>query len=104
MDLTTTTSIEVARNEEGYLLDPAQWTEAIAEAIARESSITLTPDHWTSILEARRDFFESGQSPGLRRLSSKTKLPIKRFYELFPGGPGKLIAKVAGIPKPKSCL
>ena len=29
---------------------------------------------------------------------------IKEFYELFPGGPLKISTKIAGVPKPKSCI
>ena len=47
---------------------------------------------------------ESGSSPGLRKISKRSETPIKSIYKLFPDGPAKLIAKIAGLPKPKSCL
>jgi sulfur relay (sulfurtransferase) DsrC/TusE family protein len=28
----------------------------------------------------------------------------KELYELFPGGPGKLAAKVSGLKKPTGCI
>ncbi|MBG7611695.1 TusE/DsrC/DsvC family sulfur relay protein, partial [Polaribacter sp. BAL334] len=31
-------------------------------------------------------------------------IDIKEFYELFPGGPLKVSTKIAGVPKPKSCI
>lgn len=94
----------VAVNEEGFLLDPAAWTPAIGMSIASAIGITMSPDRWTVINVAREEFLSEKASPGLRRLSKKTGLPIKTFYDLFPDGPAKKIAKIAGIPKPKSCL
>lgn len=89
---------------EGFLLDPAMWNSGMANAIAAELGIALTPEHWKVLEAARAEFAEAGQSPGLRKLSKRTGLPMKTFYDLFPDGPGKKIARVAGIPKPKSCL
>jgi TusE/DsrC/DsvC family sulfur relay protein len=89
---------------EGYFTRPDEWTPEIAEALAREVGITLTEPHWQAIRFARVDFVERGESPGLRRIETYAKIPIKQIYALFPKGPGKLLAKIAGIPKPKSCL
>ena len=93
-----------ARDPEGFLLDPTQWNRALGETIAHEVGLTLSPQHWTVIDAARGDFGSAGASPGLRRLSKLTGFPIKTFYDLFPDGPAKKIARAAGIPKPKSCL
>lgn len=94
----------LAVNEEGFLADPPRWTPAIGGAIATELGIAMTPESWTAVNAARAEFLAEGASPGLRRLSKKTGMPIKAFYDLFPDGPAKKIARVAGIPKPKSCL
>jgi dissimilatory sulfite reductase related protein len=94
----------VAVNEEGFLLDPAAWTPAIGVGIANDVGITMSPERWTVVNAARDEFVTEKASPGLRRLSKKTGLPIKTFYDLFPDGPAKKIARIAGIPKPKSCL
>lgn len=89
---------------EGFLANPSDWTPEIAAAIAHEQGLTLTPDHWRVLEAARTDFQGRGQSPGPRRLTACCAIEMRRLYELFPKGPGKLVAKVAGIPKPKSCL
>jgi dissimilatory sulfite reductase related protein len=31
-------------------------------------------------------------------------VPIKELYQLFPKGPAKKAAKIAGIPKPRGCI
>ena len=91
-------------NDEGFLLDASVWTPAIGESIAAELGLALNPRHWQVISFAREDFAAKGQSPGLRRITTNTPVNMKEIYELFPKGPGKLVARIAGLPKPKSCL
>ena len=92
------------KDAEGFLLRPSDWSRALAEATASGLGLALSETHWKVIEAARADFAEVGASPGLRRLSKSSGVPIKELYVLFPDGPAKKIAKVAGIPKPKSCL
>jgi tRNA 2-thiouridine synthesizing protein E len=96
--------IPVDVDAEGFLANPSAWTQPMAEAIAQEVGVSLSPIAWKVIEFARADYFAQKQSPGLRRITANTGVPTKSLYELFPKGPGKLIARVAGIPKPKSCL
>ena len=91
-------------NGEGYLTDANQWTPAVGEAIAGEVGIALDASHWEVINFAREDYASTGKSPGLRRIAANTKANMKDLYRLFPKGPGKLVARIAGTPKPKSCL
>ncbi len=77
----------------------------LAEALAKESGILLTPRHWQVINFCREDAAKnSGASPGLRRITQLSGVSMKELYALFPKGPGKLAARIAGLPKPKSCL
>ncbi|MBI5508745.1 MAG: TusE/DsrC/DsvC family sulfur relay protein [Deltaproteobacteria bacterium] len=92
------------RDVDGFLCDSAQWTPALAEALAREVGMTLTPEHWQVLTFCREDFARQGVSPGVRRVAQLSGIDMKALYRLFPKGPGKLAAKLAGIPKPKSCL
>ena len=95
----------VARNEEGFLTDHNQWTREIAEALAAEAGIaSLTEKHWQVIEFCRSDNEAQGQPPGLRRISKLSGVSMKELYQLFPKGPGKLAARIAGLPKPKSCI
>ena len=96
--------IPVDVDAEGFFANPASWTAAMAEAIAQEAGVSLSPTAWKVLDFARADYLAQKQSPGLRRITANTGVPTKTLYELFPKGPGKLIAKIAGIPKPKSCL
>ncbi len=89
---------------DGYLAQPKDWTPEMGEAIAKEVGVTLVPEAWKVVQFARKDYFDEGQTPGLRRIVAQTAVPMKDIYKMFPGGPGKLIAKIGGVPKPKSCL
>lgn len=97
------TTVQV--DDEGYLADPADWNEDLAGALAKDEGIDeLTDRHWVVIRFAREDFDSKGETPGLRRISKRADVPTKELYELFPGGPGKKVARIAGLPKPKGCV
>lgn len=98
-------------DEEGYLLDLADWQEAVAEALAASEGLTLTPAHW-EVIHALREFHARfGLSPAMRPLCKylkETLGPEKAssiyLLELFPGSPAKRAARIAGLPKPDNCL
>jgi TusE/DsrC/DsvC family sulfur relay protein len=99
----TGTTVEV--DAEGFLVDPAQWTEELAAAIARENGIPeLTPRHWQVVNYMRTTYLDTGQAPSIRSLGKQSGVPIKELYALFPKGPAKLAAKIGGIPKPRGCI
>ncbi len=90
--------------EEGYLTNPAQWNKTIAAELAKEEGIPeLTPAHWKVIEFLQQDYREKGALPTIRRINVAC-VPTKEFYVLFPGGPLKKAAKIAGLPKPASCV
>ena len=92
-------------NNEGFILDADQWTPELAEALAESAGLgTLTDKHWQVITFCREDAAREGQSPGLRRISKLSGVSMKELYKLFPKGPGKLAARVAGLPKPQACI
>jgi TusE/DsrC/DsvC family sulfur relay protein len=97
------TAVEV--DAEGFLADPDQWNEQVAAEIAAEVGVgELTERHWLVINFMRKTYLESGAAPSIRTLGKASGVPIKELYELFPKGPAKLAAKVAGIPKPRGCI
>jgi len=90
---------------EGFLTDPGQWNETIAEAIARRNGIDrLTDRHWLVVRFMRDRYLTSGAAPSIRSLGKESGVPVKELYELFPKGPAKLAAKIGGIPKPTGCI
>ncbi len=98
-------SVEAVQTDaEGYLSNRDDWSEVLAAEFATQFGVELSDEHWKVLNAARAIENESGSSPGLRKISKRSETPIKAIYKLFPDGPAKLIAKIAGIPKPKSCL
>ena len=101
----TTTLLAVERDGEGFLRHADQWTEALAAEIAAEAGIdTLTDRHWLVVRYMRDTYLETGTAPTIRTLGKASGVPVKELYQLFPKGPAKLAAKVAGIPKPRGCI
>jgi len=90
-------------NDEGYLIYPEQWDKDIAIEIAKEYGIILTDKHF-AVLDFLRQKFFAGESLTIRKVGNSGILDIKEFYHLFPGGPLKIASKIAGIPKPVSCI
>ncbi len=97
-------AISVKLDPDGFLVDAGQWTKEVAEALAGEEHLSLTPTHWKVIDFVRKDYQEQHASPGLRRISLGSGVGMKDLYALFPRTPGKSAARIAGVPKPKSCL
>lgn len=92
-------------NEEGFLVDPAQWTEDMAPQIAQAAGIDeLTPLHWLVIRFMRAEYQAKGTGPTVRVLGKTSGVSIKELYQLFPKGPAKTAARIAGIPKPRGCI
>ncbi|WP_296260304.1 MULTISPECIES: TusE/DsrC/DsvC family sulfur relay protein [unclassified Pseudomonas] len=101
----------IALDKDGYLVDLHDWSNKVAQALAQEEGIDLTPEHW-EILELLRAFHAEFQlSPATRPLVKYTalKLGVEKgnslhLNRLFNGTPAKLAAKLAGLPKPTNCL
>ena len=99
----TYAGITVDVNEEGYFTTPSQWTKEIGNEIAKELDIVLTDQHF-AIIEWLRNRHNSGDALSIRSINHSGILDVKTFYQLFPGAPLKKATKIAGIPKPASCI
>lgn len=99
----TIAGVNVEVTEEGYLEDYKQWNEDVAKEIAKEEGIELTDKHF-EVLKFLREKYEEGASLTIRKIGKSGITDIKEFYKLFPGGPLKKSSKIAGIPKPTSCV
>ena len=105
MTTTLIADAPVDLDPEGFLVDPAQWNERIAEAIAAEHGIAeLTDRHWLVVRFMRERYLATGAAPSIRALGKESGVPVKELYELFRKGPAKLAARIGGIPKPKGCI
>ncbi len=95
------TTVEV--NAEGYLKNMDQWTPELAKEMAAKENIVLTDKHF-EVLNWLRAKQKEGVALSIRKLGNSGLVDIKQFYQLFPGGPLKISSKLAGIPKPASCI
>ncbi|TVZ05332.1 TusE/DsrC/DsvC family sulfur relay protein [Trebonia kvetii] len=105
MPTVTYAGTAVTVNDEGFFTDPAQWREDMAPLIARQEGITqLTDRHWQVIKFMRHEYEAKGTGPTVRVLGKTSGVSVKELYQLFPHGPAKEAAKIAGIPKPRGCV
>jgi tRNA 2-thiouridine synthesizing protein E len=96
---------EVPVADDGFFTDPEQWRPDMAPEIAVEVGIAdLTERHWQVITFMRREYAEKGTGPTVRMLGKSSGVSVKELYQLFPKGPAKLAARIAGIPKPRGCI
>jgi TusE/DsrC/DsvC family sulfur relay protein len=93
----------IAVNEEGYLTNFSQWDTQVGEELAKEAHITLTPRHWEVIKYLQQEQ-QNQVALSIRRIGKSGLVDIKEFYQLFPTAPLKTATKIAGIPKPASCI
>jgi TusE/DsrC/DsvC family sulfur relay protein len=93
----------LSTNEEGYLKNYKEWTEDWAREVAAGYNIVLTDKHW-AVLHWLRQKQAEGVALTIRKVANSGLTDIKQFYQLFPGGPLKVSSKIAGIPKPVSCI
>lgn len=103
--------LSIPTDKEGYLKHLNDWSEDIAECLAKEENITLTADHW-ELIELVRTFYNLYElSPAMRPLVKFTASKLGKekgnsiyLLSLFPGSPAKLLSKIAGLPRPTNCL
>jgi dissimilatory sulfite reductase related protein len=95
----------IAFDAEGFMTDPSQWTKEIAAAIARQEGIDpLTEAHWKIIDFCRKTGEATGKAPTLRNITDGAGITTKELFALFPKGPAKKVAKIAGLGKPEGCV
>ena len=95
---------ELETDEQGYLLEPDYSDDAV-QVIAAAEGITLNDDHWKVVNYLRDQSREHGHTPNFRNMLKGMAEIIpgcdsKALYDLFPLGPAKQGAKVAGLPQP----
>jgi len=103
--------LELATTEQGFLLDMNQWDTQVAECLANIENIELTAAHWEILRFIRHFYQEYHYLPNARVFSKAIKHELgtekansRYLLKLFPEGPLKYACKIAGLPKPPSCL
>ena len=101
---------QLQRDSEGYLFDPEQWTEAVAEALARETDLVLRDDHWRILQFMRWYLVEKGVTPDVRHVvdslveqgMTDKKTAKDHLFSLFPYGYMQQACKIAGMRRPRA--
>lgn len=105
METTTVAGKALERDADGHMKNRSEWNESVAAALALEEGIPqLTDRHWAVINYMRKEFDAKGDAPSIRKLTKESGVDTKELYALFPKGPAKKAAKIAGLPKPKGCI
>lgn len=98
-------------DEDGFLVDPDEWTMDIANYFADVEGIAMTEAHW-EVVNFLRDYFKQFNIAPMIKILVKEigkkmgpeKGNTKYLYQLYPGGPAKQACKIAGLPKPTGCV
>ncbi len=105
METMNLTGKAIQLDADGHLANRNDWNEDMARELAAQEGIPeLTPQHWAVINFMRKVFEKEGDAPSIRRLTKESGVDTKALYQLFPKGPAKRAAKIAGLPKPKGCI
>jgi len=103
----------IETDERGFLLDPAEWSEEFAQALAAHDGFALFVDHW-ELIWYFRDYFEETQTvPTMHRMVLELgkregtrfrdrKAYEKHLYSLFPSDPVRSVCRLAGLPMPQA--
>ncbi|HDN26367.1 MAG TPA: TusE/DsrC/DsvC family sulfur relay protein [Thioploca sp.] len=96
----------------GYLVNQRDWSQEVAMKLAAAEKIDMTETHW-GLIEAVRQFSDENKqqvsmidlihllSKHLKETPYEARRDIDNFlYQLFPNGPDKQLAKIAGLPQP----
>lgn len=94
-------------DNEGYLLDPANWDLNVARVLAQGEQLDMSDDHW-AVVHFVRNWYEDRHAvpearhalKDLRQKLGKEKATRKFLYSLFPYGYGQQACKIAGMRKP----
>lgn len=99
----TIAGTEVNVNDEGYMTDFSQWTREIGEEIAKNEGVEMNDKCW-EVVSWIQNCYKNNDPLSIRKVGKSGVTDIKEFYALFPEGPLKKASKIAGIPKPASCI
>jgi tRNA 2-thiouridine synthesizing protein E len=101
----------LATTDQGFLVNASDWNEAVAVKLAEADRIELSPAHWEIIRFIRNYYFEFKHLPNARVFAKaiakslgEDKGNSRYLHRLFPDGPLKYACKLAGLPKPPTCL
>lgn len=101
-------SRNVETDAEGYLINPEDWDEAVAEQLAASEGVSLSDDHW-QVLRFMRDYYDSHQVAADARFTIKFMAETmglgrqarNHLFKLFPYGYVQQACKISGMKRPR---
>ncbi|MGJ0515127.1 MAG: TusE/DsrC/DsvC family sulfur relay protein [Methylomicrobium sp.] len=103
--------VVLATTDQGFLVNASDWSEAVAVKMAEANRIELSPAHWEIIRFIRNYYLEFKHLPNARVFTKAVAKSLgedkgnsRYLHQLFPDGPLKYACKLAGLPKPPTCL
>ncbi len=96
---------DVEFDQDGFMLEPGLWNDAVARAIGREEDIDeMSEDHWSIVNFIREYWKEHDLAPPVRLICQQCEVSVRQIYKLFTAGPARGACRVAGLPKPDGCV
>ncbi|MGF1644101.1 MAG: TusE/DsrC/DsvC family sulfur relay protein [Thiotrichales bacterium] len=97
-------------DNEGYLIDPEDWTEAVADILAEHEGIALTAEHRQVLQFMRVYWSEHRIAPDVRHVIDQLArtqgigktLAKERLFKLFPYGYVLQACRIAGMRRPRA--
>lgn len=102
-------NMQVSRCPDGYLINPDDWDEDIANELAKEEGIELNDEYWPVLNLIRGYYNEHGIAPDIRhiakylanQLGNDKKEAKNIIFKLFPYGYVKQACKISGMKRPR---
>lgn len=102
---------DIPVTKEGFLCDHLDWSLDVASILAERNGIEMTQAHWEIVDYTRTYYLTYKHLPntrvfikGVKKTLGPNKGNSRYLHHLFPEGPLRYACKLAGLPKPPSCL
>jgi TusE/DsrC/DsvC family sulfur relay protein len=100
---------QTRRDIEGYIVDPEDWNEELAQQLAVEEGLALDDNYWRVINFMRQYWIEHHVAPDVRHVIKflaeqhdvDKKQAKQHLFKLFPYGYVKQACKIAGMQRPR---
>ncbi|WP_150050678.1 MULTISPECIES: TusE/DsrC/DsvC family sulfur relay protein [Methylomonas] len=103
--------LSLETTDDGFLRDCSAWNRQVAEALACADGIEIGEEHWEILYFIRNYYSQFKHLPNARMFAAAIRKQLgdekaaSRYLQtLFPQGPLKYACKLAGLPKPPTCL
>jgi tRNA 2-thiouridine synthesizing protein E len=101
-------SRQIETDAEGYLINPEEWDEGIAEQLAASEGVKLSEEH-RQVLRFMRDYYDAHQVAADARFTIKFmaeemgygRQARNHLFQLFPYGYVQQACKIAGMKRPR---